>query len=81
MRAVWLLNTGAVDATVTLQSLGSGPARTDKVALPAGTVRQFIVEGDEVVGLRADSLEPFTAAWSIQRSEGAAFSVGTPLER
>ncbi len=81
VRAVWLLNTGAVDATVTLQSLGSGPARTDKVALPAGTVRQFIVEGDEVVGLRADSLEPFTAAWSIQRSEGAAFSVGTPLER
>lgn len=77
--SLWLLNTGQEPATVTLVPLGGADSPAEKVAVPAGTVRQVIVEEGDVEGFLADSLQPFSAAWSVQGAEGSAIASGAPI--
>lgn len=77
--SLWLMNSGDEPVTVTLLPLGDGDYVADKVALPAGSVRQVIVEGEGIYGYLADSLAPFSAAWSVQGPEGAAIAPGAAI--
>jgi len=77
--SIWLMNSGTEPVTVTLLPLGEEDRAADKVALPAGALRQVIVEGDDIHGYLADSLVPFSAAWSVQGPEGAAIAPGAPI--
>jgi len=77
--SLWLMNSGTEPVTVTLLPLGPDAPSADKVALPAGAIRQVIVEGAGIYGYLADSLAAFSAAWSVQGPEGAAIAPATPI--
>ncbi len=77
LRSVWLMNTGPSAATISLRALGAdGAGPVEKVDLPAGSLRQFIIE--PTTAYVAESLTPFVAAWTVQSPEAAAFSIGVP---
>ena len=59
-------------------SLGAdGAGVVEKVALPPGSLRQFIIE--PAAAYVAESLTPFVAGWAVQSAEAAAFSIGVPM--
>jgi hypothetical protein len=78
VRSVWLMNSGSDAVTVTLRPLGiDGAGAVEKIAVPAGSLRQFITE--PMTAYLAESLAPFSAAWGFQGAEAAAYSIGVPV--
>ena len=78
VRSLWLMNPGEQATTVTLRAVGAdGAGSTEKVDIPAGSLRQFIVE--PTTAYLAESLSGFVAGWAAQSPEAAAFSIGVPV--
>ncbi len=75
--AVWILNTGPTDATVTVQPLIGGTAAS-KLIVPAGTLRQFLVESQAPAHL-VNASSPVTVAWSGEAANGIVFVRGARL--
>jgi hypothetical protein len=77
VRSLWLTNSSDEPATVSVRALGAdGAGAVEKLALPPGSLRQFIIE--PAAAYVAESLTPFVAGWSVQSAEAAAFSIGVP---
>ncbi|MDP8959500.1 MAG: DUF5719 family protein [Actinomycetota bacterium] len=78
---LWLLNSGTEPLTVTLRPLQAGGAAgpVDKVALPAGSVRSVQITQGAMAGLVAESLRPFSLAWSAMNDNDVAYLSGVPI--
>ena len=75
---VWLLNTGAEPATVTLQPLGTGNLAASKQTVPAGSVLGVPLGHDDAVGgYQIESSTPISVAWSVEAESGVMFVTGT----
>ncbi len=75
--SIWILNTSAADATVTLEPLLAGAAAS-KIIVPAGTLRQFLVEGEAPAHL-VNATSAVTIAWSGEAANGIVFVRGARL--
>lgn len=75
---VWLLNTGAEPATVTLQPLGTRNLAASKQTVPAGSVLGVPLGHDVAVGgYQIESSTPISVAWSVEAESGIMFVTGT----
>ncbi len=75
--AVWILNSGPADATVTVQPLLAGTPAA-KLIVPAGSLRQFLVETEAPAHL-INASSPVSAAWSGEAANGIVFARGARL--
>jgi hypothetical protein len=78
---LWLLNTGADSITVTYQLLDAAGTveNPGKITLPAGTLRAVALDQVGVSGVIAESIGPFSAAWSVEVDGATAYSSGIPV--
>lgn len=78
VRSLWITNSGEEAATISLRALGAdGAGAVEKILVPAGSLRQFIIE--PTAGYLAESLTPFVAGWAVQSPEAVAFALGVPM--
>ncbi len=75
---VWLLNTGADTATVTLQPLGLRDLPASKQSVMPGSLLGVPLGHDVAVGgYRVESSSPISVAWSVEAESGIMFVTGT----
>lgn len=75
--AIWLLNSGPADATVTIQPLIEG-GQAVKLLVPGGSLRQVLVETGAPAHLVSTG-SPITVAWSGEAANGIVFVAGASL--
>ena len=78
---VWLLNTGAETATVTLQPLGVRDLVASKQSVAPGTVLGVPLGYDVTVGgYYVESTAPISVSWSAESGTGVMFVTGTVVD-
>ena len=80
VQTLWLLNSTAEEATVTLVPLGFRAIAADKVVVPAGSLLRVRTADDPgVAGYLVESTIPITTAWTASNDVGAAFFAGVEI--
>ncbi len=75
---IWILNTGADAATVTLQPLGAVAHPVSKQSVPPGSVLGVPLGYDlSVAGYLVESSVPVSISWSVESPTGIMFVAGT----
>lgn len=78
---LWLLNSGAEAATVTLQPLGVRPIAAVKKIVAAGSLLQVPLGYDVAVGgYSIESSQPVSVAWSVESDVGLMFVAGIAVD-
>ncbi|MGH8935383.1 MAG: DUF5719 family protein [Acidimicrobiia bacterium] len=83
---LWVLNSGGEPITVSIRPLDAEGTvgAVDKVAVPAGTIRQVPVDEAAPVrvglgGVVVESLAPFSVAWSAEMEGAVAYLTALPV--
>lgn len=75
---IWLMNTGADPATVTLQPLGASTFAASKQSVPPESVVGLPLDYDPAIGgYRIESSQPISVSWSVDGVSGLMFVSGT----
>ncbi len=75
---IWLLNTGAEAATVTLQPLGASAFAPSKQSVPPESVIGVPLDFDASIGgYRVEASQPISVSWSVDGATGLMFVTGT----
>lgn len=78
---IWVMNSGELPATVTLQPLGVRNMVAAKISVQAGRVAAFEVPDDTAIAsYLLESTAPVTAAWVSSDERGTAFVAGVAID-
>ncbi len=79
--SIWLLNSGAEAATVTLQPLGNGALPALKVLVDGGAILEVAAPYDgTVAGYRVVSSTPISVQWTAVADRGVAYFAGVAVD-